>query len=101
MDKEQKEKSLKKLEKKKKWDEAAKQAQDIGYKLLDDGLIKEGLKYLDRSYASLHKTKKTEAIIVLYRKMINAARRGNIKLRTNYSGMLHQLFPLLRSIFRF
>ncbi|MHA1513607.1 MAG: hypothetical protein ACTSRJ_06035, partial [Candidatus Hodarchaeales archaeon] len=76
---EQKEKSLRKLEKKKKWDEASKLAISIADSLNDEGKIKDGLKYLERAFTSLKKTKNTENIIVLYRKMISAARKGKHK----------------------
>ncbi len=79
MDKEEKEKSLNKLEKKKKWDEASKLAITIADTLIEQGDVKEGLKYLERAFASRQNTKNTESIIFLYRKMINSARKGKHK----------------------
>jgi len=80
MNLEKKEKLLEKFEKKKKWDDATKQAIEIADTFIDDqSNIKKGLKYLERAFASRQKTKNTEAIIVLYRKMINTARKGKHK----------------------
>ena len=79
MDIEKEEKSLQKLEKKKKWDEASKLAIEIADTYTDQGDSKVGLEYLERAFVSRQKTKSTEAIIVLYRKMVNSARKGQHK----------------------
>jgi len=92
---EQKEKSLQKLEKKKKWDESSKLAMSIADSLISDGNIKEGLKYLERAFTSLQKTKKTEAIIVLYRKMLNSARKGKHKTQKDLFRYAAAAIPII------
>ncbi|PWI46897.1 hypothetical protein CEE45_14500 [Candidatus Heimdallarchaeota archaeon B3_Heim] len=73
-------KDLQKYEKKKKWDDAAKIAVEIAdYYVEEQKNFQEALKYLERAISARQREKRAEAVIVLYRRIINVARRGKNK----------------------
>ncbi|NHJ02597.1 MAG: hypothetical protein EAX86_10705 [Candidatus Heimdallarchaeota archaeon] len=72
-------KKLAKLEKKRKWDEAATLAADIGDYYIENNDYSEGLTYLEKAIEMRQQEKKAEPVIILYRKIINSARKGKNK----------------------
>ncbi|MHA2096092.1 MAG: hypothetical protein ACW98F_15835, partial [Candidatus Hodarchaeales archaeon] len=89
-------KELQKFEKKKKWDEAAKEAVEIATYFIEELKdFQEGLKFLERAISARQKEKRAEAVIVLYRKIINVARRGKNKTQKELFRYAASAIPII------
>ncbi|UCG04270.1 MAG: hypothetical protein JSW11_09845 [Candidatus Heimdallarchaeota archaeon] len=74
-------KELEKLEKKKKWDSVIKLAIELAEYYLDKKDFPSSLQYFEKAISAQEKGKEAEKVIVLYRKIIGAARKGRTKTR--------------------
>ncbi|MHA1971364.1 MAG: hypothetical protein ACTSW1_00140 [Candidatus Hodarchaeales archaeon] len=95
MDVETKVNEAKKLLKKKKWDEASRIYQDIANYMFDTKNFSDGLKYLEEAIKTQQYAKKAEKVIVLYRKIISAARKGRTKTRRELFKYSAAAIPLI------
>ncbi len=93
---EKKTKDLQKYEKKKKWDDAAKTAVEIAdYYVEEQKDFPEALNYLERAISARQKDKRAEAVIVLYRRIINVARRGKNKTQKELFRYAASAIPII------
>ncbi len=96
MNLEKKTKDLQKYEKKKKWDDAAKTAVEIAdYYVEEQKDYKQSLNYLERAITARQKDKRAEAVIVLYRRIINVARRGKTKTQKELFRYAASAIPII------
>ncbi|MFX1282801.1 MAG: hypothetical protein ACFFB5_04065 [Promethearchaeota archaeon] len=100
MDIEIKLKEIRKLEKKKKWEDASKAAVELAEYHIEKKNFIEGLKYFEQAISALQKEKKAEKIIVLYRKIIGAARKGKAKTRKELFRYAAAAIPLIEEYIR-
>ena len=101
MDLAEKIKQLEKYEKKKKWEDVAKTALKIAdYYLEDQKNYSESLKFLERALKARHKEKNTEAAIVIYRKMINVARKGRHRTQKELFRIAAKAIPIVEEYIR-
>jgi tetratricopeptide (TPR) repeat protein len=100
MDLADKTKQLQKYEKKKKWEDAAKTAVKIADFYVDQKNYSESLKYFERAISARQKEKKAEAVIVLYRKIINVARRGRHKTQKELFRYTAAAIPIVEEYIR-
>lgn len=88
-------KDIKKLEKKKKWQEASKLTIEIANNLIDKKDFENGLKYYEQAITMQQKDKQAEPVIVLYRKIISAARKGKNRTKRELFRYAAAAIPLV------
>lgn len=86
---------LEKLEKKKKWDSVTKVAVELGEYYLEMKDFPKSLQYFEQAISAQEKEKKAEKVIVLYRKIIGAAKRGRNKTRKELFRYSAAAIPLI------
>lgn len=91
---------LNKIEKKKKWEDASKAAVELAEVYIDQKNYIESLKYFERAITAQQKVKKTEKVIVLYRKIISAARKGKNKTKKELFRYAAAAIPLIEEYIR-
>ncbi len=74
-------KQIKKLEKKKKWEDASKASVELAEYYIGQKNFTEGLQHFEKAIYFQQKEKKAEKVIVLYRKIISSARKGKNKTK--------------------
>ena len=88
-------KEIQKLVKKKRWDEATKLAVELAENYIDKKDYNNGLKHYEQAISILQNAKKAEPIIVLYRKIISAARKGKTKTKKELFRYAAAAIPLV------
>ena len=88
-------KELEKLEKKKKWDGVNKVAVELAEYFTEKKEFPESLKYFEKAISAQEKEKKAEKVIILYRKIIGAARKGRNKTRKDLFRYAAAAIPLI------
>ncbi|UCE14851.1 MAG: hypothetical protein JSV04_06625 [Candidatus Heimdallarchaeota archaeon] len=88
-------KAIKKLEQKKKWEDASKELVDVAEYYIEKKEVVQSLQYYERAISAQQKEKKAEKIIVLYRKIISAARKGKTKTRKELFRYAAAAIPLI------
>ena len=86
---------LEKLEKKKKWDDVNKISVELADYFIEKRDFPKSLKYLEKAISAQEKEKKAEKVIVLYRKIIGAARKGRNKTRKDLFRYAAAAIPLI------
>ncbi len=86
---------IQKLTKKKKWVEASKLTVEIAEDYIDNKDFTNGLKYYEQAITLHQNEKKAEPIIVLYRKIISAARKGKAKTKKELFKFAAAAIPLV------
>lgn len=92
---EEKLKEIKKLEQKKKWEDASKALVEVADYYIEKKEFTQSLQYFERAISAQEKEKKAEKIIVLYRKIISAARKGKTKTRKELFRYAAAAIPLI------
>ncbi|MFW9852918.1 MAG: hypothetical protein ACFFDS_08245, partial [Candidatus Thorarchaeota archaeon] len=92
---EEKLKQIQKLTKKKKWAEASKLTIEIAEDYIEKKDFSNGLKYYEQAITLQQNEKKAEPIIVLYRKIISAARKGKTKTKKELFRYAAAAIPLV------
>ncbi|MFW9905269.1 MAG: hypothetical protein ACFFFH_13095 [Candidatus Thorarchaeota archaeon] len=88
-------KELEKLEKKKKWEGVNKIAVELAEYFVEKRDFPESFKYYDKALSAQEKEKKAEKVIVLYRQIIGAARKGRNKTRKELFRYAAAAIPLI------
>ncbi len=88
-------KEVKKLEKKKKWDTASKSYVEIADYYLESKDFTKGLDFLESAIAAQQREKKAEQVIILYRKIISAAKKGKSKTKKELFRYAAAAIPLV------
>ncbi len=90
-----KRKELEKLEKKKKWDSVNKVALELAEYYVEQKDFPKSLQLFEKAISAQEKEKKAEKVIVLYRKIIGAARKGRNKTRKELFRYAAAAIPLI------
>ncbi|MFX1505281.1 MAG: hypothetical protein ACFFDC_04110 [Promethearchaeota archaeon] len=88
-------KELEKLEKKKKWEGVNKSALELAEYFTEKKDFPESLKFYEKAISAQEKEKKAEKVIVLYRRIIGAARKGKNKTRKELFRYAAAAIPLI------
>jgi len=88
-------KEVNKLVSKKKWEEASTAYQNLADHMIENKNFTEGLKFLEEAIIIQQKEKKAESVIILYRKIISAARKGRNKTRKELFRYAASAIPLI------
>ncbi|MHA2244687.1 MAG: hypothetical protein ACXADY_06925 [Candidatus Hodarchaeales archaeon] len=88
---------IKKLEKKKKWEDASRASVELAEYYIGKKNFTEGLKHLEKAISAQKKEKKAEKVIVLYRKIISFAKKGKNKTKKELFRYSVSAIPLIEA----
>ncbi|MFX0123597.1 MAG: hypothetical protein ACFFAE_08130 [Candidatus Hodarchaeota archaeon] len=88
-------KGLERLEKKKKWDNVSKVAVELAEYFIEQKDFPKSLQYFEKAISAQEKEKKAEKVIIFYRKIIGAARKGRNKTRKDLFRYAAAAIPLI------